>query len=88
MLFYYLLFLIGGGIGFLIQGIELNIFTEVTILIGAVVLSSFLTIQINKKINSILMTLPFAARLFLTIGALLLLVATLPFFINALPNRI
>ncbi len=88
MLFYYLLFLIGGGIGFLIQGIELNIFTEVTILIGAIVLSFFLTIQINKKINSILMTLPFAARLFLTIGALLLLVATLPFFINALPNRI
>ena len=88
LIFYHVLFLIAGGVGFLIKGADLSILAEVLILLVVIVLSSFMAIQINKRITAVLETLSFTIRLVLTGCALLLLIVTLPVLINMLPDRI
>lgn len=88
LVFYYILLLLGGAIGFLIQGIKHNIVIEGVIIAVAIGISLFLTSQIMSKLKARLNALSFRVRLVVTIGALLLLAITLSLIINVLPDRI
>ena len=88
LVFYYLMFVIAALFGFFMRGIELQLITEILMIISVIILSGVIANKIRSKITNMFSKLNFTTRLFVSLVALTLLLFTLPIFIEQLPNRV